>query len=89
MSALKSKEILSYKIQSFIVGLVFACLVFGVDANSSFAQQVGNTEKIRDLAATPEKLSASFAEIAKRVERHYLILTPEFARTDYRVCRRL
>ncbi len=68
MSVLKSKEILSYKIQSFVVSLIFACGVFGAGANSSFAQQVGNTEKIRDLAATPEKLSASFAEIAKRVE---------------------
>ncbi len=68
MSVLKSKEILSYKIQSFVVSLAFVCLVFGGGANSSFAQQVGNTEKIRDLAATPEKLSASFAEIAKRVE---------------------
>lgn len=68
MSVLKSKEILSYKIQSFVVSLVFACGIFGAGANSSFAQQVGNTEKIRDLAATPEKLSASFAEIAKRVE---------------------
>ncbi len=64
MSIVKSKEITSVKIQTLLI--VFACLFFG--ASASVAQQVGGTEKIRDLAATPEKLSQSFAEIAKRVE---------------------
>lgn len=43
--------------------LTFVCLVFGVE---SFAQT--NTEAIRNAAITPEKLSASFAEVAKAVE---------------------
>ncbi len=68
MKALKSKNVRSYKIQLFVVNLIFASLILGASANFSFSQQVGGTEKIRDLAATPEKLSASFAEIAKRVE---------------------
>ncbi|MDQ6785923.1 MAG: Do family serine endopeptidase [Acidobacteriota bacterium] len=68
MSILKSKKILSYKFKSLGASVVFACLIFGAGAQNSFSQQVGNTEKIRDLAATPEKLSRSFSEIAKRVE---------------------
>ncbi|HEY0427725.1 MAG TPA: trypsin-like peptidase domain-containing protein [Pyrinomonadaceae bacterium] len=44
-----------------ISALAFACLVFGINANISFAQtNSGNT--------TSEKLSASFAEVSKRVE---------------------
>lgn len=63
MSIVKSKKFTSSKIQTIFA---FCCLFFG--AGASFAQQVGGTEKIRDLAATPEKLSQSFSEIAKRVE---------------------
>ncbi len=59
---------LSRKIRLSFAFLVFACLIFGTNTSWSFAQNGNNTEKIRDLAATPEKLSASFAEVSKRVE---------------------
>ena len=52
----------------FLVGLIFAFLIFGTSASLSPAQTGSNTEKVRELAATPEKLSASFAEVSKRVE---------------------
>jgi serine protease Do len=68
MSATVSKKVLTGKTHSFFTNFVFALLFFAAIAHSSFAQQVGGTEKIRELAATPEKLSQSFAEIAKRVE---------------------
>nr|MBA2620511.1 trypsin-like peptidase domain-containing protein [Acidobacteriota bacterium] len=68
MSAVVLKKFLTENTQSFFTNSVFALLFFAAVANSSFAQQVGGTEKIRELAATPEKLSQSFAEIAKRVE---------------------
>lgn len=63
MSIIKSKTFAPAKIR---FAAVLASLIFS--ASSVLAQPVGNTEKIRDLAATPEKLSQSFAEIAKRVE---------------------
>ncbi len=46
--------------------LAFACLICGASASRSFGQT--GAEKVRDLAATPEKLSASFAEVSRRVE---------------------
>ncbi|MEO7409738.1 MAG: Do family serine endopeptidase [Sphingomicrobium sp.] len=47
--------------------LIFAFLIFGISANRLSAQAT-SAEKVRELAATPEKLSASFAEVSKRVE---------------------
>jgi S1-C subfamily serine protease len=64
----ESKNSLSRKILPSFFSLTFACLIFGTSAIPSFAQTNNNTEKIRELAATPEKLSASFAEVSKRVE---------------------
>ena len=64
----ESEKSLSPKIYLSLTFLVFACLIFGTSANQSFAQTNTSAEKVRDLAATPEKLSASFAEVSKRVE---------------------
>jgi serine protease Do len=64
----ESEGRLSQKIRLSFASLSLACLVFAGGANSSFAQTNNNTEKVRDLSATPEKLSASFAEVSKRVE---------------------
>jgi len=62
------EKFLSGKIRLPFASLIFACLIFGTSASFSFAQSSNNTEKIRDLSATPEKLSASFAEVSKHVE---------------------
>jgi len=62
------EKFLSGKTRLPYASLIFACLIFGTSASFSFAQSSNNTEKIRDLSATPEKLSASFAEVSKRVE---------------------
>ncbi len=62
------EKICRRKTGNFLVGFVFAVLIFGTSAGFSFAQSGSNTEKIRDLSATPEKLSASFAEVSRRVE---------------------
>ncbi|HXG84137.1 MAG TPA: trypsin-like peptidase domain-containing protein [Pyrinomonadaceae bacterium] len=67
MSESKFKEKLSSKIQLLAKNLFFASLLFGGFAGFSSAQ-TGSVEQIRDLAATPEKLSASFSGVAKRVE---------------------
>lgn len=64
MPVLKSEKKSSSKIQLRCAGLVLACFIFS--AGLTGAQT--NNETIRDLAATPERLSASFAEVAKRVE---------------------
>jgi len=63
----QSKKVLSPRIYSLFVSLVFACSIFGTGASFSYSQTTG-TEKVRDLSATPEKLSASFAEVSRRVE---------------------
>jgi serine protease Do len=64
----KSEKVLSRELRSLFASLIFAGLVFGTSASFSFAQSSNNTQKVRDLSATPEKLSASFAEVARRVE---------------------
>ncbi|MFN2392207.1 MAG: Do family serine endopeptidase [Pyrinomonadaceae bacterium] len=63
-----SEKNLSGEIRSLFASLIFAGLVFGTGASFSLAQSINNTQKVRDLSATPEKLSASFAEVARRVE---------------------
>lgn len=65
MSILKLEEKSSSKIQLRRACLILACFIFSA---ASMPAQTNNNEKIKDLAATPEKLSASFAEVAKRVE---------------------
>lgn len=47
-------------------GLAVLTLIGGIGGVNFYAQT--NTEKIRQAAITPEKLSASFAEVAKAVE---------------------
>jgi serine protease Do len=64
----ESEKTLSQKISLSFASLSLACLVFAGSVNFSFAQANSSTEKVRDLAATPEKLSVSFAEVSKRVE---------------------
>jgi len=64
MSILKSENKSSSKIQPRRVSLIIACFIFSVVASP--AQTDNRT--IRDLAVTPEKLSASFSGVAKRVE---------------------
>lgn len=65
MSFLKLKEKSSKKIQTRFAGLMLACFIFS--AGSAPGQIAGEAIK-NAAAATPEKLSASFAEVAKRVE---------------------
>ncbi len=67
MSVLNFREISSKKVQMRCARLILAVLITGASAGFTLAQ-TENVERIRDLAATPEKLSASFAEVAKRVE---------------------
>lgn len=55
------KELKKVYARSFAV-LALACFVFGIDANSVFAQ-IDSNAKI-----TSERLSASFAEVSKKVE---------------------
>jgi serine protease Do len=57
----ESKNISSGQARRWFAVFAFACLVFGVDANVSFAQVNTNN-------TTSERLSASFAEVSKRVE---------------------
>jgi serine protease Do len=62
----ESKKTLSSTRRKWLANFILTVIVFGVSANFSVAQ-VNNTEKIRDLSATPEKLSASFAQVSKKV----------------------
>ncbi len=57
------KKSMSHKIKVGFVVLTLACFALGVN---SFAQT--NNETLRNAAITPEKLSASFSEVAKAVE---------------------
>lgn len=62
----KKTEKFSPAIRGFFLSLVFACLVFGSETTTSFAQT--EPEKPSVSAVTPEMLSASFAKVSKRVE---------------------
>jgi serine protease Do len=64
MTFLKNLEKSQFRVQVRSAFLLVAYFVFGAVAS---AAQTSN-ETVRDLAATPEKLSASFAEVARRVE---------------------
>lgn len=60
------KKLRPRKIRRCFLNLTLACLVFGISTTFSFAQT--DAEKIKTSAITPETLSASFAEVSKRVE---------------------
>ncbi|MGI8787161.1 MAG: trypsin-like peptidase domain-containing protein [Pyrinomonadaceae bacterium] len=60
------KKSYARKIRRGLTHLIFACLIFGAAASFSRAQT--ETDKIKAAAITPEMLSASFAEVSKRVE---------------------
>lgn len=62
----ESEVFLSRLVRSCFINLICACLYFGIGANLSFAQT--DAEKPKTATVTPEMLSASFAEVAKRVE---------------------
>jgi len=54
------------KVNSFFAAFVFAGLMFG--AQTASAQTVPTTETLKNSTTSPERLSASFAEVAKIVE---------------------
>jgi len=60
------EKLFSRSIQKSFLHLIFACLFFAASADVSSAQTV--TETPKPSAVTPEMLSASFAEVSKRVE---------------------
>ncbi len=63
----KTEKSLSRARRMRLLNFVLIIFVFGSSAWFS-AAQTNNVEKIRDLSATPEKLSASFAQVSKKVE---------------------
>ncbi|MBA3601458.1 MAG: trypsin-like peptidase domain-containing protein, partial [Acidobacteria bacterium] len=60
------REICPRKIRNVFLKLTLTCLILVTNANFSFAQT--DAEKLKTVAVTPEMLSASFAEVSKRVE---------------------
>ncbi len=62
----ESEVFLSRVLPLFFLNLVFAGLLFGINTGFSHAQT--EIEKPKPSTVTPEMLSASFAEVAKRVE---------------------
>ncbi|MGI8639675.1 MAG: trypsin-like peptidase domain-containing protein [Pyrinomonadaceae bacterium] len=64
----KSKKTLQRGIRLYVTSFIFVCLVFGSVAVSSFAQTNAPGDKAKNLIVSPEQLSASFAEVARRVE---------------------
>ena len=62
----ESEVFLSHSIRLLLLNLVFAGLFFGINASFSLAQI--EAEKPKPSTITPEMLSASFAEVSKRVE---------------------
>jgi serine protease Do len=62
----ESVKFSSRNIKFLFANLFLACLVFGTSASFSPAQTDG--EKPKPSTVTPEMLSASFAEVSKRVE---------------------
>ncbi len=69
MSFDKSKKALMQNLRVNITGFIFAFLIFGSGTILSFAQNAPVGDKINESAKIPpEQLSASFAEVANRVE---------------------
>jgi len=59
------KKSVLQKVNLYFAAFVFAGLMFGAQA---FAQTVPTTETLKNSITSPERLSASFAEVAKIVE---------------------
>ncbi len=68
MSVDESKKSLKRKIRLNVTSFVFVCLVFGSSVIISFAQTNITADKTADSNISPEQLSASFAQVARRVE---------------------
>jgi len=64
----KSEKVLSRKIRTGLANFIYLFLVFGLSATVSTAQTNAVADKPRETTVTPEQLSASFAEVARRVE---------------------
>lgn len=68
MSIFKSKKVLPRRIQLHFANFLFVSLFIGLNAGFSMAQTNVVADKTRDTFISPEQLSASFAEVARRVE---------------------
>lgn len=68
MSIYKSKKVLPNRFQLHLARFLFASIIFGMSATFSFAQINIVADKTKDTIISPEQLSASFAEVARRVE---------------------
>ena len=64
----KSEKVLSRKMRVGFTNFIYLFLVFGMSATVSSAQTNVVADKTRDTIISPERLSASFAEVARRVE---------------------
>ncbi|MEZ5428620.1 MAG: Do family serine endopeptidase [Pyrinomonadaceae bacterium] len=56
------------RIRLGVTGLLFACLTLIGSSQTALGQITGNESNPNETLITPEKLSASFAEVSKRVE---------------------
>ncbi len=63
----KSNEIVTGKLRLWVAGLIFVFVALGGNSEQVFAQ-INNSGNTGDSAITPERLSASFAEVSKSVE---------------------
>ena len=63
-----SKKVLSRKIRASLTNFIYLFLVFGINAGFAPAQTNAVTDQPKETTVTPEQLSASFAEVARRVE---------------------
>ena len=68
MSIDRSNKSSTRNLHVFAASIIFAFLICGSSAMLTFAQTNTAADKIGDTKISPEQLSASFAEIAKRVE---------------------
>ena len=68
MSIDRSNKSSTRNLHVFAASIIFAFLICGSSAMLTFAQTNMAADKIGDTKISPEQLSASFAEIAKRVE---------------------
>ncbi len=68
MSIYKTKKVLSGKVSMGLTDFIYLFLVFSISAGFSFAQTNPVVEQKRETIISPEQLSASFAEVARRVE---------------------
>ena len=69
MSFGKSRKTLTQILRVYSASFIFAFLIFGSNFNALFAQTTAVGDKISEATKiSPEQLSASFAEVSKRVE---------------------